>query len=83
MAATTESRLKAGLYLLDEAKALLSTVAGNAIAAGDLREIFEQVMRLVDETMPRGSQLDPFEPAPTDPDGSEPGFASALLPPED
>lgn len=85
MPATTESRfvLSARCILADIA-AKVPLVERNPIAAGDLQADLQALMRLVDETMPVGSQLDPFEPAGSVvPDESVPGFARALLPPED
>ncbi len=84
MPATTESRfvLSARCILADIA-AKLPIVERNPVAAGDLQADLQALLRLVDETMPRGSQLDPFEPA-TDiaPDGDSLAFAPALSPPE-
>lgn len=84
MPATTESRfvLSARCILADIA-ARLPLVERNPVAAGDLQEDLQALLRLVDETMPQGSQLDPFEPVPTVPDGSALGYSPALLPPED
>lgn len=83
MPATTESRfvLSARCILADIA-AKVPLVERNPVAAGDLQSDLQALMRLVDETMPRGCQLDPFEPVPAVPDGSALGFAPTLLPPE-
>jgi hypothetical protein len=84
MPATTDSRfvLSARCILADIA-AKLPLVERNPVAAGDLQADLQALLRLVDETMPRGSQLDPFEPAaaPVPEAGALP-FAAALLPPE-
>lgn len=84
MPATTESRfVLAARCILADIAAKLPLVERNPVAAGDLQADLQTLLRLVDETMPRGSQLDPFEPA-TDlvPDGDSLAFAPALSPPE-
>jgi hypothetical protein len=70
--------------ILADAAALLPVVERNPLAAGDLQEHLRALMKLVDETMPVGSQLDPFEPA-ADPDSVnyEAPFAAAMIPPTD
>jgi len=85
MPATTESRfvLSARCILADIA-AKIPLVERNPVAAGDLQADLQALLRLVDATMPRGSQLDPFEPvAAPDPEAGAAPFAAALLPPED
>jgi hypothetical protein len=77
MATTTESRfvLSARCILADVA-GLLPAVERNPLAAADLQVHLQTLMQMVDETMPKGSQLDPFEPiieaAP---------YAASLVPP--
>lgn len=83
MAATGSRFVLSARCILADISAKLPLVERNPVAAGYLQEDLQALMRLVDETMPRGSQLDPFEPAPPDPDGGALGFAPALLPPED
>ena len=83
MATTTESRfvLSARCILADVA-ALLPIVERNPVAAGDLQEHLQALMKLVDGTMPVGAQLDPFAPS-VDPDVenySSP-FVAAMIPP--
>jgi hypothetical protein len=75
MATTTESRfLLSARCILADVAGLLPIVERNPLAAGDLQEHLQALMCLVDETMPRGSQLDPFEPV------SPPSYAASLVP---
>lgn len=76
MATTTESRfLLSARCILADVAGLLPIVERNPVAAGDLQEHLQTLMKLVDSTMPVGSQLDPFEPIEAAP------YAASLVPP--
>lgn len=76
MAATTESRfLMSAREILADISGLLPHAEANPVVAGDLQERVAALLRLVDETMPVGSQLDPFEPTPAR------AFVPAMSPP--